>query len=196
MVQAGPDGAAGRAVTAGEGTNAEPAGGASGPAGHGVQAVQARVLAYLSAAGIDHELGGRPGEVVATLPGEHKLSTTVSILIGQHSLSASAFVVRHPDENHDEVHRWLLRHNSRLPGIAFALDGDGDVYLVGRLPLAAVDEAALDSLLGALLQTADSSFDTLLSLGFLSSMRREWAWRTSRGESTRNLEAFRHLLQE
>ena len=25
-------------------------------------------------------------------------------------------------------------------------------------------------------------------------MRKEWAWRISRGESTRNLEAFRHLL--
>jgi hypothetical protein len=33
-------------------------------------------------------------------------------------------------------------------------------------------------------------------MGFLTSMRREWAWRTSRGESTRNLEAFRALLED
>jgi hypothetical protein len=26
-------------------------------------------------------------------------------------------------------------------------------------------------------------------------MRKEWAWRVDRGESTRNLEAFRHLLE-
>jgi len=32
--------------------------------------------------------------------------------------------------------------------------------------------------------------------GFLESMRREWRWRVERGESTRNLEAFRHLLEE
>ncbi len=152
------------------------------------------VLDTLTAAEVEHEPGGRPGEVVATLPGEHKLRTTVSLLVGDHSLSASAFVVRHPDENEAEVHRWLLRRNARLTGIAFAVDGEGDVYLVGRLPLVGVTPDTLDALLGALLQTADSSFDPLLALGFLSSMRREWAWRTSRGESTRNLDAFSHLL--
>jgi len=32
-------------------------------------------------------------------------------------------------------------------------------------------------------------------LGFLESMKKEWAWRVSRGESTRNLQAFAHLLE-
>ncbi|HET8616679.1 MAG TPA: YbjN domain-containing protein [Actinomycetales bacterium] len=158
--------------------------------------VEQLVLDHLADAEIEHERGGRPGEVVATLPGEHKLRTTVSLLVGEHSLSASAFVVRNPDENHAEVHRWLLRRNSRLQGIAFAVDADGDVYLVGRLPLDAVTPQSLDGLLGAILSTADGSFDTVLAMGFLTSMKREWAWRTSRGESTRNLEAFRHLLED
>ncbi len=156
--------------------------------------VEQLVLDQLAAAGIEHERGSRPGEIVATLPGEHKLRTTVSLLVGDHSLSASAFVIRHPDENVEAFQRWLLRRNARLTGIAFAVDAEGDVYLVGRLPLVGVDEHTLDTLLGALLDTADSSFDPLLALGFLGSMKREWAWRTSRGESTRNLEAFRHLL--
>ena len=69
--------------------------------------VERLVVEHLAGAGIDHEAGGRPGEVVATLPGEHKLRTTVSLLVGDHSLSASAFVVRRPDENTEEVHRWL-----------------------------------------------------------------------------------------
>jgi hypothetical protein len=157
--------------------------------------VERLVVEHLAAAGIDHEPGGRPGEVVATLPGEHKLRTTVSLLVGDHSLSASAFVVRRPDENTEELHRWLLRRNARLQGVAFAVDDDGDVYLVGRLPLVGVTAETLDALLGALLETADGCFDQLLALGFLTSMRREWAWRVSRGESTRNLEAFRHLLE-
>jgi hypothetical protein len=156
--------------------------------------VERLVLQHLADAGVEHERGGRPGEVVATLPGEHKLRTTVSLLVGDHSLSASAFVIRHPDENVETFHRWLLRRNARLAGIAFAVDDEGDVYLVGRLPLVGVDEHTLDALLGALLETADSCFDKLLAIGFLSSMKREWAWRTSRGESTRNLEAFKHLL--
>ena len=158
-------------------------------------ATEAAVLGYLERAGIEHEPGARPGEVVAVLPGERKLRTAVSLLVGDHSLSASAFVVRQAEENHERVYRWLLERNARLPGIAFALDPLGDVYLVGRLPLAAVDDTTLDALLGSVLEASDSSFNELLALGFLGSMRREWAWRNSRGESTRNLEAFRHLLE-
>lgn len=163
----------------------------SRPADQRVTAVLAETL---DAAGIAHEPGARAGEVVATLPGEHKLRTTVSLLVGDHSLSASAFVIRAPDENGDQVHRWLLRRNTRLRGIAFAVDADGDVYLVGRLPLAAVSPATIDALLGSILEAADSSFDPLLTLGFATSIRREWAWRVSRGESTRNLDGFQHLL--
>ncbi len=90
----------------------------------------------------------------------------------------------------------MLTRNSRLPGIAFALDKLGDVYLVGRVPLAGVDPDTVDDLLGAILTASDGSFNDLLALGFLSSMRREWAWRVDRGESTRNLHAFRHLLDD
>ncbi|CAM5308703.1 hypothetical protein SMICM304S_08089 [Streptomyces microflavus] len=35
----------------------------------------------------------------------------------------------------------------------------------------------------------------LLELGFASSIRKEYAWRVSRGESTRNLDAFSHLIE-
>jgi hypothetical protein len=139
--------------------------------------------------------GARSGEYVVELPGEAKLRTTVSLLVGDRALSASAFVMRRPDENFAEFYRWLLTRNSRLPGVAFALDPVGDVYLVGRVPLAAVSPDAVDELLGAMLATSDGSFNDLLALGFLSSMRREWAWRLDRGESTHNLEAFRHLLE-
>ena len=44
------------------------------------------------------------------------------------------------------------------------------------------------------LEACDGAFNELLVLGFLSSMRREWQWRVSRGESLRNLEAFRDIL--
>lgn len=157
---------------------------------------EAAVRAYLEGSGIEHDLGGRPGEYVVQLPGERKLRTTVSLLVGDHSLSVSAFVVRHPDENEAAVHKWLLERNARLQGMAFAIDPLGDVYLVGRVPLAAVSEEVLDRLLGVVLDASDSSFNELLALGFLTSMQKEWDWRVSRGESTRNLEAFRHLLED
>jgi len=133
------------------------------------------------------------GHYVVALPGTHKLNTACSLLVGDHTLSVNAFVVRHADENQEAVYRWLRERNARLAGIAFALDRLGDVYLVGRIPLAAVTESAVDQVLGAVLDAADSSFDALLELGFAGSIRREWEWRLKRGESTANLAAFERL---
>jgi len=132
---------------------------------------------------------------VAVLPGERKLKTTCSIVIGPHSVTVNAFVVRHADENTDVVHQWLLRQNAKHPGLAYGIDPLGDVYLVGQLPLEAVNATQIDILLGRVLDTADSAFNTLLELGFASSIRREWRWRVSRGESLANLAAFEHLIE-
>ncbi|MGW2921271.1 YbjN domain-containing protein [Streptomyces angustmyceticus] len=136
------------------------------------------------------------GTYVVKLPGTRKLSTTCSLIVGRHSLSLNAFVVRHPDENHEAVHRWLLERNTRLYGVSYAIDKLGDVYLVGKFPLSAVTPDELDRLLGTVLENADGSFNTLLEMGFASAIRKEYAWRVSRGESTRNLDAFAHLTRE
>ncbi|MFI9721315.1 YbjN domain-containing protein [Streptomyces sp. NPDC052396] len=136
------------------------------------------------------------GSYVVKLPGTHKLSTTVSLIAGRHSLSVNAFVVRRPDENHEAVHRWLLERNTRLYGVAYAVDRLGDIYLVGRLPLAAVTPEEVDRLLGVVLENADGAFNTLLEMGFAGAIRKEYAWRTARGESTRNLAAFERLTRD
>lgn len=157
------------------------------------QAAAAAVIrAALSEAGIEWE-EARPASFAVTLPGERKQRTTVSLVVGEHSLSINAFVARHPDENAEAVHRWLLERNRRMYVVAFALDHLGDIYLSGRVPLAAVSPEEIDRILGCVLEYSDGSFNTLLELGFATAIRREWAWRTSRGESTANLEAFRHL---
>ncbi len=134
-----------------------------------------------------------PGRFTVDLPGEKKRQTTTTLDVGEHSVRVSAFVVRHPDENHAGVHHWLLERNARLAGIAFTIDPVGDVYLIGRLPLSCVSADEIDAVLGSVLETADSSFNTLLDLGFSTAIRAEWEWRLSRGESTANLAAFEHL---
>ncbi|UXY28387.1 YbjN domain-containing protein [Streptomyces sp. HUAS TT20] len=136
-----------------------------------------------------------PGNYIAKLPGTRKLSTTVSLLVGRHSLSLNAFVIRHPDENEAGVHRWLLERNLKLYGVGYAVDRLGDIYVTARLPLASVTEDEIDRLLGQVLEAADGSFNTLLELGFASAIRKEYAWRVARGESTRNLDAFTNLIQ-
>ncbi|AKT52498.1 hypothetical protein ADJ73_01255 [Arsenicicoccus sp. oral taxon 190] len=149
---------------------------------------------FLTAQELEWEPGARDGEVVVTLPGERKLRTVVSLLVSARGMSSSAFVIRHPDEEHERFYRWLLRRNLRLAGLAYAIDASGDVYVTAQVPLAAVDDDYLDQLLGTVLRAADEPFNELLEIGFLTSIRKEWAWRLSRGESTRNLDAFRHIL--
>jgi hypothetical protein len=129
------------------------------------------------------------------LPGERKLQTPVRLDLGVHALGVHAFVCRNPDENHEGVYRWLLQRNLRMYGVGFAIDPAGDIYLDGRLPLSIVTPEELDRLLGSVLSYADESFNTILELGFASSIRREWEWRRLRGESTANLEAFRGWLE-
>ena len=135
------------------------------------------------------------GMFSVTLPGERKLKTPCRLDVGQHSFAVHAFVARHPDENHERVYRWLLERNLRLFGVAFAVDHHGDIYLDGRLPLTSVTPEEVDRLLGAVLSYADESFNTILELGFATSIRREYEWRLARGESTRNLDAFRGWLE-
>ncbi|GAA2789148.1 YbjN domain-containing protein [Streptomyces showdoensis] len=135
------------------------------------------------------------GSYVVKLPGTRKLFTTLSLRIGRHSLSLNAFVIRHPDENEAGVHRWLLERNLKLYGVGYAIDALGDIYLAGKLPLTAVTPEELDRLLGSVLEAADGDFNTLLELGFATAIRREYEWRVSRGESTRNLDAFKNLTQ-
>ena len=130
-----------------------------------------------------------------SLPGERKLQTAVRLDVGTHALGVHAFVCRNPDENHEQVYRWLLERNLRMYAVAFGIDPLGDIYLDARLPLAAVTDEELDRLLGSVLAYADESFNTILELGFASSIRKEWEWRRERGEPTHNLEAFRGWLE-
>lgn len=157
-----------------------------------MSAVHDTIAAALTAAGLEYARHGQDVFEV-DLPGERKLKTTCRLEVGRHALGIHAFVARRPDENHEGVYRWLLERNLKLFGVAFAVDAVGDIYLDGRLPLHAITEDEIDRVLGAVLTYADESFNTILELGFATSIRKEWAWRESRGESTRNLEAFKHL---
>jgi hypothetical protein len=151
------------------------------------------IASFLDAQGLDYDRSSI-NTFLVTLPGQTKLATHCALIVGDHTLSINAFVIRKPDENAGEVHAWCMAKNAAMYGIAFATNELGDIYLVGRLPLGAVNEVELDRLLGSVLQYADSAFNPLLELGFADAIRREWAWRVSRGESLTNLDAFKHLI--
>lgn len=155
--------------------------------------LDATVAAALAELEVEHQRR-EPGQFLVTLPGTRRLQTATWLVVRDHALFVQAFVCRRPDEEHEAVYRFLLQRNTRLYGVHYALDRIGDIHLVGRVPISAVDTDEIDRVLGQVLEAADGDFNTLLELGFASSIRREYAWRSERGESTANLKAFEHLF--
>lgn len=133
---------------------------------------------------------------IVELPGENKLKTTTLLTVGNHGVRIEAFVCRKADENFEGVYKYLLRRNRRLYGVAYTIDKIGDIYLVGRMSEHSVTGDEMDRVLGQILEAADGDFNTLLELGFASSIKREWDWRVSRGESLANLKPFEHMIEE
>lgn len=129
------------------------------------------------------------------LPGEKRLKTACILTVGAHALEIEAFVMRAPEENREQVYSWLLQRNTRMYAVSWAIDGAGDVYLSGRVPLASVSADELDRILGSVLEASDGSFNVLLEMGFGSSIRREWAWRVKNDQPLTNLAAFADFAQ-
>jgi hypothetical protein len=152
------------------------------------------VQSALDSADLKYEKRG-DGRYFVTLPGTKKLQTNCWLIGGDHAFAVEAFVCRRPDEAHEEVYRFLLRRNAKLYGVHYTIDGNGDIYLVGRFGLETISEGELDKILGQVLEAADGDFNTLLEIGFAASIKREWDWRVSRGESLANLQAFKHLVE-
>jgi hypothetical protein len=143
----------------------------------------------------DRDTGGLPGVVVA-LPGERRLVTNLIISVGLHGVRVEAFLCRKPEENFEGVYRFMLRRNRKLYGLAYTLDNLGDIYLIGRMSLHSVTPDELDRIFGQVVDVVDRDFNTLLELGFRTSIQKEWEWRVKRGESLKNLEAFEHLIED
>jgi Putative bacterial sensory transduction regulator len=136
-----------------------------------------------------------PNAFAVALPGERRLKTACVLTVGAHAVAIEAFVLRRPEENREQVYAWLLQRNARMYAVAWAIDQTGDIYLAGRLPLAAVTPDEIDHVLGSVLEYADGSFNHLLELGFGSSIRREWAWRVKNNQPLANLKAFEEFAQ-
>jgi Putative bacterial sensory transduction regulator len=154
----------------------------------------ATIEAALAALGLAAE-SPRPGSYLVRLDGERKLATMTWLIAGAYSLHVEAFFCRRPDENHARFYRFLLERSGGMYGVHFAIDTIGDVYLTGHLPLASVSAEEIDRVLGCVLSYSEDNFNAALAIGFESSIRREWAWRVKRGESTANLRAFARFAE-
>lgn len=149
-----------------------------------------------SLASLDVPVHREEDAFLVTLPGVRKYRTLVWLIVGPHELTIESFVCRRPDENTEGVYRYLLQRNGSLRSVAYAIDAVGDIHLVGRIGLSSVTPEEIDTLLGVVLEVSDRDFNPILERGFADAIRREWAWRLSRGDSLKNLQAFRHLIDD
>ena len=98
--------------------------------------------------------------------GEERTTTTVWLTLRQRTLHYETYFMPAPEEQVVSVYEYLLRANARLFGMRFAIGGEDAIYLVGQMPLSAVDEEELDRIVGSTYAYGEQYFRPAMRLGF------------------------------
>jgi hypothetical protein len=93
-------------------------------------------------------------------------ATTVWFTIGDHTLGFEAYLLPAPPHHAKAVYRHCLARSYRSWPAAVGIDRDGDLYVHGRMRLAALTATALDEVVAAVFETVELSFPTLVRLGY------------------------------
>ena len=78
------------------------------------------------------------------------------------------FVTPAPEENHAAFYEHLLRRNSKLNGVAFAIGAEDAVYLRGQIGVRHIDDPELDRILGSLFEYSERFFRPAMRIGYAS----------------------------
>ncbi|MGZ4141905.1 MAG: YbjN domain-containing protein [Actinomycetota bacterium] len=134
---------------------------------------------------IDHflEQAGIPSKRVsetqwaAQLTGDRKLTIPLGIALSGDRVVFESFFMRKPQENAEQFYELLLRRNARAYGVHFAIDAEGDVFLVGARAARGLDADELDRIVGSILLESDGLFDAAIKIGFAHYLEADLAWR-------------------
>ena len=105
------------------------------------------------------------------LAGDDKEHITVWLSLRERTLHHECHVLAAPEEAHQAVYEHLLRANSRLYGMSFAIGLEDAVYLRGQVPLDWLDEEELDRIVGSSWQWTEHHFRAVLRLGFATRLK-------------------------
>jgi hypothetical protein len=100
--------------------------------------------------------------------GEEKDFTTVWLTLRQRALHVETYVMPAPEENEARFYEHLLRRNRETRMLWFTIGDEDAVFLVGQVPLALLDEATLDRVLGSVYVYVEQFFRPALRIGFAS----------------------------
>jgi len=117
------------------------------------------------------------GQWAGQLSGDRKHTIPLGIAISGDRVVFESFFMRRPQENQEEFYEMLLRRNARAYGVHFALDAEGDVFLVGTRSAEGLDVDELDRIVGSILIEADGLFNAAIDVGFKSYLEADMAWR-------------------
>lgn len=125
---------------------------------------------------VDRQQGGDPvtgaPRWYLRLCGDEKEFVTVWLTLRQRTLRHETQFMPAPETNIEATWEYLLKRNADLIGMSFALGDEDAVYLVGRVPVARVDDEELDRIVGASLAYTDECFPTAMSIGYEGRYRR------------------------
>jgi hypothetical protein len=85
--------------------------------------------------------------------------------------------MRAPEEQHGRLFRDLLLRQASSYVLRFTLDENGDLFVVGQVPLLAVTPEEVDRIVGSILELCDEAYLPSVEVGFASSLAAERAWR-------------------
>jgi hypothetical protein len=120
-------------------------------------------------AAVDHDPALRRWYV--RLRGEEKMVTTVWLTLRERTLHYETYFMPAPEENIAACYEYLLRANSGLFGMRFAIGAEDAVYLVGQMPLSAIDAAELDRIVGSAYAYSEQYFRPAMTIGYESKFR-------------------------
>jgi len=121
-------------------------------------------------AAIDHEAELRRWYI--RLRGEEKSIITVWLTLRQRTLHYETYFMPAPEENLEACFEYLLRANTKLFGMRFAIGLEDAVYLVGQMPLSAIDHPELDRIVGSAYAYSEQYFAPAMTIGYESKFRR------------------------
>ena len=140
-----------------------------------LDALEARIDAWLARSLDDNPImvavdRGEPGERrwYVRLAGEEKDYTTIWFTLRQRTLHYETYVMPAPEENHARFYEHLLRRNLKLFGAHFAIGAEDAVFLVGQLPVSAIDDDELDRIVGTVFASVEQFFRPALRIGYAS----------------------------
>ena len=106
------------------------------------------------------------------LKGDEKDVITLWLSLRQRSVHVETELMPAPEEQREELYRYLLVKNHELRELHLAIGPEEGIYLVTQVPIQELTVERLDELVGATLTYVDEIYPTAMSMGLGSVYRR------------------------